>query len=525
MARRSPGLSMAGLALDREAPAPLSRQLYDLLREAILGGRLRPGSRLPSTRRLAAEVGASRNTVLAAFEQLTAEGYLEGRIGSGTTVARTVPETLLTVPPLRETGPGARARGMARGGAEATGAPRRAPGADGLSRRGAGIAAAAAEFARVSGPPRPFRPGLPALDVFPFDLWARLSARRWRRASSALLDYGAPAGHAPLREAVAAHLRVSRAVRCEPEQVIVVTGSQQGIDLAARILLDPGDPVWVEDPGYLGARGALAASGARLIGVAVDAEGLDIDAAARRGPAARLVHVTPSHQYPTGSTLSLSRRLALLDWARRTEAWVVEDDYDSEYRYGGRPLAALQGLDRAGRVIYLGTFSKVLFPALRLGYLVVPPGLVDAFARARWLTDRHSPSVTQAVLADFIAEGHLARHIRRTRALYAERQAALVEAAGRHLAPLVEVTPAEAGMHLVGWLPAGMDDGLAARQAADAQVAAPSLSSYRLRPGGRGGLVLGYAAFRPAEIRESVERLAMALAPRRGERRATAAIV
>jgi GntR family transcriptional regulator/MocR family aminotransferase len=513
---------MAGLAVTRDAPAALHRQLYDQLREEILGGRLAPGSRLPSTRRLAAEVGASRNTVMGAFEQLAAEGYIEGRVGSGTMVARTLPETLLTAPAGRDAGAAALAPAGRERARTPAGARRRSTRAAPLSRRGAAISAAAVEFARVGGPPRPFRPGLPALDAFPFDLWARLSARRWRRASATLLDYAGPAGHPALREAIAAHLRESRAVRCEPAQVIVVTGSQQGIDLAARVLLDPGERVWVEDPGYLGARGALAASGAKLIGVPVDSEGLDVAAGRRRAPDARLIHVTPSHQYPTGVTMSLSRRLALLDWVRRAGAWVVEDDYDSEYRYAGRPLAALQGLDRAGRVIYVGTFSKVLFPALRLGYLVAPPDLVDAFARARWLTDRHSPSVTQAVLADFIAEGHLARHIRRTRALYAERQDALVEAARRALAPLVEVPPAEAGMHLVGWLPAGADDGEAARSAAGAGVAAPALASYRLRPGGRGGLVLGYAAFRPAEIREGVERLAATLAPRSPRRRASA---
>jgi GntR family transcriptional regulator/MocR family aminotransferase len=303
-------------------------------------------------------------------------------------------------------------------------------------------------------------------------------------------------------------------VRCEASQVIVVTGAQQAVDLAARILLDPGDTAWVEDPGYQGARGALIAAGIRLAPVPVDAEGLDVRRGARSAPGARLVYVTPSHQYPLGVTMSLNRRLALLEWASASGAWILEDDYDSEYRYAGRPLAALQGLDTAGRVIYAGTFSKVLFPALRLGYLVVPPELVDAFIAARALADRHSPSVTQAALADFIDGGHFARHVRRTRALYAERQAALVHAARRTLGGLLEVAPAEAGMHLMGWLRAGVDDRAAARAALTRAVDVPPLSAYRARPtrpSDRGGLMLGYAAYAPREIDEACGRLALAL--------------
>jgi GntR family transcriptional regulator/MocR family aminotransferase len=322
-----------------------------------------------------------------------------------------------------------------------------------------------------------------------------------------------------LRETIAAHLGEARAVRCEASQVIVVTGAQQAVDLAARVLLDPGDTAWVEDPGYQGARGALVAAGIRLAPVPVDREGLDVRRGAREGPGARLVYVTPSHQYPLGVTMSLNRRLALLEWASASGAWILEDDYDSEYRYAGRPLAALQGLDTAGRVIYAGTFSKVLFPALRLGYLVVPPDLVDAFVAARALADRHSPSVTQAALADFIDGGHFARHVRRTRALYAERQAALVRAARRSLGGVLEVAPAEAGMHLMGWLVAGLDDRAAARAALTRNVDAPPLSGFRVRParrGERGGLVLGYAAYTPREIDDACGRLAAAL---RGVRR------
>lgn len=496
MPKRRAVVTIGTLGLDRGSSVPLHRQLYDGLREAILTGRVRPGARLPSTRTLAADLGASRNTVLAAFGQLLAEGYLEGRVGAGTTVASTLPETLLRAHPqaARAERPGRRPR---------------------LSRRGALLVSTRAALARGASTARPFRPGLPGLEFFPFDLWSRLIARRWRRVPRQLLDYGDPGGYAPLREAIAAYLREARAVRCETEQVIVVTGAQQAVDLAARVLLDPGDTAWIEDPGYPGARGALIAAGIRLVPVPVDAEGLDVRHGARRAPGARLVYVTPSHQYPLGVTMSLHRRLELLEWASRSGAWILEDDYDSEYRYAGRPLAALQGLDPTGRVIYAGTFSKVLFPSLRLGYLVVPSELTEAFMAARALADRQSPSVTQAALADFIDGGHFARHIRQTRALYAERQDVLVQAVRRSLGGLLEVMPAEAGMHLVGWLPDGVDDRDAARAALGQKVDVPPLSGFRAGParrGERGGLILGYAAYTPREIDEACVRLGAALA-------------
>ncbi|MBX0326142.1 PLP-dependent aminotransferase family protein, partial [Oscillochloris sp. ZM17-4] len=415
------------LTLSPQSDLPLYRQLYDEIRAAVLDGRLAPGARLPSSRELAAGMGLARSTVVSAFEQLLAEGYLEGRVGAGTFVATSLPEDLLGHggPPARP--PAAHERP----------APRR------LSARGAALAAtpvSASSGDRVR--PRAFQVGLPDIDGFPHATWARLAARRYGSPPPELMAYGDPAGYLPLREAIASHLAAARGVRCDPGQVVVVSGSQQGLDLAARVLLDPGDEAWIEDPGYMGARGALLAAGARLAPVPVDAEGLDVAAGARLAPQSRLAYITPSHQFPLGVTMSLPRRLALLAWARAAGAWVIEDDYDSEYRYAGRPLAALQGLDGDGRVIYLGTFSKVLFPALRLGYMVVPPDLVPAFVAARALADRHSPGIEQAIVADFLAEGHFARHLRRTRARYAARQAALVEAA-RPLAGRLDVAPAE----------------------------------------------------------------------------------
>jgi GntR family transcriptional regulator/MocR family aminotransferase len=478
--------------LDTTSATPLFRQLYEGLRQSILDGRLAPGVRLPATRSLAEELGVSRNTVLNAYEQLLAEGYLEGKAGSGTYVPRTLPEEMLQV--------------QATGKVRPTPAKRRR-----LSRRGELLAGSAPAVLPSSGTPRPFRPGIPALDAFPFETWRRLVDHYYRHPTRDLLNYNYTAGHAPLRRAIAAHLGPARAVHCEPEQVVVISGAQQGLDLIARILLDPGDEVWVEDPGYRSARAALQGAGAALVPVPVDGNGLDVAAGSARCPDARLVYVSPSHQYPLGVTMTLSRRLALLDWARRAGAWVVEDDYDSEFRYAGRPLAALQGLDRNGRVIYLGTFSKTLFPALRLGYLVVPEDLVDSFVAARIVMDRQPSTLTQAVVADFIEEGHFLRHIRRMRTLYSERQEALLRAARRELDGLLDVRPCQTGLHLMGWLPDDADDRQASAAAAQAGVEAPPLSSYFLEPCQRGGLLLGYAGSDARQIREGARRLSAAL--------------
>ena len=490
--------------LDRSSGAALHRQLYEGLREGILAGRFPAGARLPSTRGLAAELGVARNTVTSAFTQLLAEGYLEGRVGSGTYVAGALPDEML----------------RARRGARGAGLPHEeesVPSGRRLSRRGELLAGTRTVTLRDVGRPRAFRPCVPALEEFPRKEWRQISARRWRRPPGGLLGYGDPAGYWPLREAIAGYLGAARAARCSPEQVVVVSGSQQALDLAARVLLDPGDAVWVEDPGYAGARAALVGAGARLVPVPVDGDGLDVSAGTEREAGARLAYVTPSHQYPLGPTMGLGRRLELLRWASRAGAWIVEDDYDGEYRYSGRPLEALQGLDDEGRVVYVGTFSKVLFPALRLGYLVVPPDLVDAFVAARELSDRHSPVMDQAVLADFILEGHFARHVRRMRTLYAARQEALVEASGRALDGLIDVAPAEAGMHLVGFLPQGSNDREASQKAAAHGVEAPPISAYALRgspyhePVHRPGLLLGYAALTEAEILRGVRRLAAVL--------------
>ncbi len=493
MAKRTSTIPLAGISLDPDSSAPLYRQLYEALRNAILEGQLVARTRLPSTRILADELEVSRNTVLNAFEQLLAEGYLEGKVGAGTYVSSAPPDDLLQVK-------GKTPQSQPRGGKGRT-----------LSRRGLTIATTRVTRANSASQYTPFHPGLPALDSFPFDIWSRLEARHWAHPTRELFNYGESQGYKPLREALATYLNAARAVRCEADQVIMVAGSQQALDLAARVLLDPGDVVWFENPGYNGARGALAAAGAEIVPVPVDGEGLDIAAGISRHPAARMVYVSPSHQYPLGVTMSLARRFALLEWANRCGAWVLEDDYDSEYRYASRPLAALQGLDSENRVIYFGTFSKVLFPSLRLGYLVVPSDMVETFVTARALTDRHSPLIEQALLADFITEGHFARHIRRMRALYAERQAALVESAAQELDGLLDVQPAEAGMHLVGWLPQGSDELRITQHLAANGIETPPLSQYCVEPYPRPALLLGYAAWTVEEIREGVRRLAGAL--------------
>ncbi|MEN3335584.1 MAG: GntR family transcriptional regulator / MocR family aminotransferase [Blastocatellia bacterium] len=493
MSKHAIAVPYTALLFDASSSEPLYRQLYEALRGAILAGQLKPGTRLQSTRELATELGVSRNTVMNAFEQLLAEGYLEGQVGSGTYVSRALPDEMLFIGAALP-----RAAQVSRKGRA-------------LSERGAALAHTLLTASRNVSPVRPFRPGTPALDAFPADLWSKLLARRWRNPPRELLGYGDAAGYRPLREAIAAYLGAARAVRCDAEQVIIVAGAQQALDLTARLLLNAGDAAWIEDPGYLGTRAAFLAAGARVVPVPIDDEGLDVQAGARSAPDARLVYVSPSHQYPLGVTMSLARRLALLEWARAAGAWIIEDDYDSEYRYARRPLAAMQGLDQDGRVIYLGTFSKVLFPSLRIGYVVAPADLVDAFVAARGVLSRFTPSIDQAVLADFIDEGHFTRHIRRMRTLYAERQNMLVEAARRELGGLLDLEPHDAGIHLVGWLRDGIDDRRAQEEAARQNVEAQALSAFSIKYHHRAGLMLGYAGYNEREIRVGVRRLATAL--------------
>lgn len=488
---RSP-LPLGTLDLDPAAAVPLYRQLYDSLRGAILDGRLAAGARLPSSRLLASDLGVGRNTVLSAFEQLTAEGYLEAVVGAGTRVAASLPDELLEIAKTRQK-PDTKAQAVG----------------NTLSERGALMASVKrGAVAYVRGQGRAFQHGLPAIDLFPMTLWSRMLARRARDHAGSTFGYETGAGFRPLQEAIAAHAGAARGVVCTPEQVIVTTGAQAALMLAAQMVIDPGDDVWLEDPGYLGARGAFLGAGANIIPVPVDAEGIDVEAGRARAPSPRLIYVTPSHQYPLGVTLSLQRRLALLDMARSANAWVLEDDYDSEYRYTGRPLASLQGLDRAGHVLYMGTFAKTLFPALRIGYLIVPDGLIDAFRTAIRLTGHVAPATQQAALADFIAEGHYGAHVRRMRAIYASRQAALVSAIDTHLSQWLTPAPGDGGMQMTAWLNENTDDKQVAGIAERADVHVMPVSAYSIAPTCRSGLYLGFSAIPEARIAKAAKHLA-----------------
>ena len=478
------------VTIDRGAAKPLYRQLCDAYREAIMERRLSGGQRLPSTRALAAELRISRIPVLNAFEQLVAEGYFDSRRGSGTFVASTL---------VLDTSK----RGLAAPGIV------KHPGPRVIARRPATLLRSAPE--PWLGGFGAFRLSEPAVDHFPISIWSRLIARHSRNTKSDAMNYGSPRGSLPFRQAVAAYLRTARAVRCEADQIMVVSGSQQALEITARVLLDPGQAVWVEEPGYGGARDALAMAGARLVPVPVDDSGLDVAAGIKRCPRARAAHVTPSHQYPLGVTMSPARRLQLLEWAQATGAWIIEDDYDSEYRYEGHPITALQGLDRDARVIYIGTFSKVLFPALRVGYLVIPRDLVGRFMAVRDAMDICPPALHPAVLADFVAEGHFARHLRRTRAIYAERRSVLVEALRRELGARLEVVGAQAGIHLTAILGKGSKDRAIAERAARDGLWAMPLSACYLGSPVRRGLVLGYGGTTAAQIPSAVRRLRRAL--------------
>jgi GntR family transcriptional regulator/MocR family aminotransferase len=475
---------LPAIGLDRESPTPLYKQLYEKIRHEILHSTLKKGLRLPSTRYLAAELHISRNIVLLAFEQLIAEGYLQSRTGAGTFVTKMLPEEVLQV------------QGQRRNGDR------------NLSSRGKLVRKVARTPAPLDPKLRyaPFRFGLPSLEELPLERWGQLLLRHSRQASPEIAIPSNPAGYNKLREAIASYVGVARAVRCCAEQVIIVNGSQQGIDLAARVLADPGDFAIVEDPGYLGARSALQASGIKLLPVGVGRQGLSVEKL-RHYARAKLVYVTPSHQFPLGVVLSLTKRLQLLAWAVRNNAWILEDDFDSEYRYESKPIPALQGLDQNGRVIYLGSFSKVLFPSLRLGYMIVPEDVVDAFVAARWICDRSSPLIEQAALADFISEGHLASHIRRMRTLYMERREVMMTVIRHEMGDILEAWDAEAGMHTVGWLPVGIEDARITAEAGIVGLNTLPVSSFATRRLARGGLLLGYAAFRPEVIKKGVRLL------------------
>lgn len=476
--------------IDRDSNSPLHKQVYDSFRTAILRGEILSGQQVPSSRELATAMRISRFPVLHAYAQLSAEGYFETRTGSGTFVASSLPEQLTSIRRDQRwvekqlVGPRPVSRRM-----HLYGSAERLFGIRGIYGWGA------------------FSLHQPAFEQFPFKTWASLVARHSRNPQISAIHQVNPLGSERFRKEICAYLRTARGVKCDPGQVMIVSGSQQAIDLTARVLLDPGSPVWVENPGYSLQQTVLRTAGCRMIPIPVDKDGMDVAFAVRQHPAARAAFVIPSHQYPLGYTMSATRRLQLLNWAQTAGAWIVEDDYDSEYRYETGPIASLQGLDVNERVIYIGTFSKVLFPSVRIGYMVLPPDLVESFAAVRFAMDIFSPYLHQEVLADFMAEGHFARHIRRMRQLYGERRKVLVRSLREEFGDSLEVLGADAGLHVTVTLPDGHCDRELAARAATERVWLWPLSAYYVSGEPRNGFVLGFGSTSVEQIPRAVRLL------------------
>lgn len=478
------------LVIDSASSDPLHQQVYGQLRWAILSGRLQAGQRIPASRVLAKSLGLSRTTVTQGYDQLISEGYLQTRPGAGTYVCAQLPETLLA--------------------AEAVVQPNHASVEIPLSVYGQRVdqspSRAVSESFEIS-----FLYGQPDLDMFPVELWRKLLSKHCRESYRWLEYASSSLGDWSLREAVADYLQRSRAVRCTPEQVLITNGSQQALSLITQLLVDPEDSVAMEEPGYRGARGVFKASGAKLLPISVDRDGLIVDELIHHGETPRLVYVTPSHQFPSGALLSLPRRLALLQWAWKTGALIVEDDYDSEYRYGGRPIPSLQGLDTHGSVLYVGTFSKVMFPSLRLGYLVLPRPLVEVFGKAKWLADRQPPTLSQYALAEFIAAGHLERHLRKMRLCYGQRRNTLVQTLYDHFGQQVEILGDSAGLHVMAKLPISLSDDEAVARAASVGVEICSAQGQYEVPRNTGEFVFGYTAIDAVQIKKGISLVAHAL--------------
>lgn len=460
MSKTSPQIPLPFLKLRKRDKEPLFLQLYEQIKQAIFSGQLKGGERMPATRALAAELEISRNSVFQAFEQLILEGFLEGRKGDGTYVCdnigiRTAWQAKLP-PPVEE------------------------------------------EYVPDYSiePIVPFQTSIPSMQQFPFKTWASIAADVYRNVHSLHLGYGDTQGYAPLRAALADYLRMNRSIICSPEQILIVSGSRQAINLAGQLLIGKGDHCWMEDPGYKGASGAIERWGGKLCPVPVNEYGLDVDYAIKKYPAARFAYVTPSHQYPLGGTLPLSERLKLLQWAARQKMWIVEDDYDSEFRYNGRPVPALKGLDDSCQVIYTGTFSKVLFPALRLGYMVLPSQeMTRSFRLLKSTIDRENPVIDQAIITQFMHEGHFARHLRKMRILYKRMQDELIAMITTHLHPWMDVAPSETGMHVVAWLKPGLD-AVTVEKAANAKgIILQPVDDFAVRHRYPRGLMFGFTGY------------------------------
>ncbi|MDP1582926.1 MAG: PLP-dependent aminotransferase family protein [Bradyrhizobium sp.] len=485
-----------GIALDPASPLPLHRQIGEQVRRAILEGRLKPGTRLPSSRLLAQDLDCARGTVVLALDQLVAEGYVVGQPGSAMAVAANLPDEMLYAPPT----PASRAS-----------APTNEPpvARPAVARRARALLAGSPPVT-ADVLPLAFPTSQPDREAFPFALWAKLREREWRRPSREAVA-AHPFGHAGLREAIATYLGVARGFTCEAREVVITTGIRHGLALFAGVALDAGDVAWIEEPGFVGVRDALAAASVRAVPVRIDDAGFPPEAAEAAAPEARLAVVAPAHHFPLGAVLGLQRRLELLSWAERHKGWIAEDDFDGEYRYSGRPLAPLRALDRSGRVAYFSSFSKLLFPALRLSFLVLPSSLVDVTERLMDRISVRAPLMAQGALARFISEGHLAQHLRRTRLLYAGRREVLLAAAERHLDGLLVVAPDPGGMHLiahpVGVLVKSFDDVAVTAAAAAAGLVVQPLSVCYASRRKQHGLILGYAGTPESEIDRAVTTL------------------
>lgn len=488
MKRRQGWADLYAFEVTRADDTPLFRQLYLQLRSAILSRRLRPGTKLPSTRELAAQLGVSRSAVVAAYEQLLAEGYTAGRHGSGTYISPDLPPAI-------------------------DGSPQR------RKKPAAAITSAItpiqpfSDFVDVTAQSdqRPFNLGRTLVDLRTAELWRKLSARSFRALSPDHFGYSDPRGTIELRKTICDYLTAARAVRCDPEQIVVTAGTQQALDIVIRVLPGRDKEVWIEDPCYPLTRQALRAAGATVRPIPVDGQGIDVGAGVKTAPNARAVFVTPSHQFPTGVVLSMARRLELLAWARERNAWIVEDDYASEFRYGGRPLASLQGLDEGERVIYIGTLNKALFPGLRLGYALVPRALLRAFVTARYLMDRQPSTLSQAVVTAFMEQGHFAAHIRRMRLLYREQRDELVAALKSRLGADLTVNAPDQGMHLVAYTRKGLKDTAIERAGRAHGVIVRAMSRLYVAAAPRSALVLGFSGHPRRTIIPAVERLARAM--------------
>ncbi|WP_087463626.1 MocR-like pyridoxine biosynthesis transcription factor PdxR [Oleiphilus messinensis] len=489
MAKTQQRFQFDALVLHPEDGTALYRQLESQIRDAIWKGLLQPGERLPSTRNLAHDLGVARNTVVNAYEQLMLEGFIVSIKGAGTCVSENLPQSNAS-----------QSTSFTVSSANKYHIP--------LSSRYQCVESNTYPIPLDAGSvARPFRAHTPACAAFPIDIWKQLYTRRLRHMPESWMEKNDPIGYQPLRIAIASHLGAARSVSAIPDQVLITAGAQQGIELIAKALINKGDVVCFEEPGYTPAKIVFEMMGAVVKSIPVDDQGIRIDILENTVKQAKLVYVTPSSHFPLGIPLSLSRRKALLQWAERSGAIILEDDYNGEYRYRGRPLATLYSMAQSERVIYMGSFSKLLFPALRIGYMVIPPMLVKPLAALRWLSDRHSPVIEQAVLTDFIDQGHFARHLRRMRTLYSHRQLALVEAAELYWSDIMEVPPLHGGLHLIGWLKPAVQVEKVLIAAKLSGVELVPVSQYGSIESARAGVILGYVSFTLAEINAAVKKL------------------